>query len=184
MNIDDLNVKGGVCLVVGCHPCWQEDYQAAIAKFPDAKICAVNFAGALVDGDYLATSHGECIDEYLQNAKGNPIPVVQASSKAVSGYILSIRCGGTSGNFAALAMALIGFDLVVMCGAPINGDGRYDKSLAWVEAKYGTHWLSAEHKRAGKWQNAITETASEYPWLACKIRSMSGATKRIYGGIE
>ncbi|MGB0818085.1 MAG: hypothetical protein ACPGQQ_04175, partial [Candidatus Puniceispirillaceae bacterium] len=49
--------RSGACLIVGTHPCWQEDVDAALAQYPDADICGVNEAPRLINCDHLATCH-------------------------------------------------------------------------------------------------------------------------------
>lgn len=176
----------GACLVIGCHPCWRQDYEAASAVYPDHKICAVNFAVELVKADYLATCHASFIKAFLLLHEvthgGSPLivyakPVEHTDVKDVN--YLDLPTHGGSGVYAAAAMASI-FDNVVMCGCPIDGNGGY----AQKNYVYDDWNVGGEHKRIVKWYNGMCEFAHDNPDVAKKIRSMSGNTKKIFGGLD
>ena len=172
----------GVCLVIGCHPCWKEDYLNASEKYPEHKICLVNYATNLSRGDYLCTVHGDKIKSFLKLYKhGNKLTIIQRDNEyAVNDYPkLELGSHGGSGVFAAAAMAHIGFDTVIMCGCPITGDGGYA-----IENKNHNYlpWIDSAHKRVKKWVDGMREFKNN-SMLSHKIKSMSGNTKEIFGGV-
>lgn len=171
-----------VCLVIGSHPCWEDDYKAASVKYPNHKICAVNHATELVYADYLATSHGDQVWSFLKDSK-NPTPHVIAMDNDIAGDVehkITTYSHGGSGPFAASAMIHIGFDLAVLCGCPINGSGGY----ATKRINTGFMWDRPEAPRIREWHRGMRSFKEKHPEYANKIRSMSGATKEIFGGID
>lgn len=185
---DAIKVNGGVSLVIGCHPCWKEDMDAALAHYPDAKICAVNYAAELVCGEYIASVHGYCMPDFLAlhhktwpNAK-RPIMIQRDCSDAIEMdglYSVDARTHSSSGSFAAAAMAMIGFDLAIMCGSPITGTGGYAQSVYDVD-----DWHGRDRNRINAWHMGMRQFKEQFPEIASKMRSMSGTTKDIFGGIE
>ena len=171
-----------VCLVVGCHPCYKDDMEAALKLYPDAKICAVNHATELVRADYLATVHGNHIPHFLAASSFDIDPIIIQQDNDLSGDIgkkVNIPTHGGSGPFAAAAMVLEGFDLAVMCGCPVTGTGGYAQ-----KAYIAKDWKQQKPDLIRKWYNAMCEYKHNHPEIAGKIRSMSGNTKEIFGGLD
>lgn len=181
----DLRVDGGVCLVIGCHPCWEDDMRAALAIYQNAKICAANFAVELVKADYVGTVHGGILPRAIEIHKNKwgcePIAFQRDWSEAIDiGYRIDARTHGPSGTFCAAAMVMMGYDLAIMCGSPVNGDGGYAQ-----EERIGNDWCVKEsHQRIRAWHNGLNDFKHKFPEVAAKMRSMSGATKGIFGGID
>ena len=171
-----------VCMVVGSHPCWEEDYRLAALKYPTHKVCAVNYSTAVIEADYVATVHPEMAFKFMEPCKNNPILYVQDKGQHDGiGLKLPIAVHGGSGTFAAAAMAHIGFDLVIMCGCPIDGDGGYARGTAMNRRQT---WKSTNMSRVKYWQTNIPESKKKYPEIFSKVRSMSGYTKDVFGGID
>lgn len=171
-----------VCLVVGCHPCYKEDMDLALASYPDAKICAVNFATQLVRCDYLATVHGDLIPKFLEVYEHDNQPVIFQQDNDTTGDIgtkVAIPTHGGSGPYAAACMILQGFDLAIMCGCPIIGTGGYAQKAYFTKG-----WIRQKHGLVRKWINGMCEYKETHPDIANKIRSMSGNTKDIFGGLD
>jgi hypothetical protein len=171
-----------VCLVVGCHPCYKEDMDLALSSHPDAKICAVNFATQLVHCDYLATVHGNLIPRFLEVYEHDNDPIIFQQDNDITGAVgtkINIPTHGGSGPFAAACMVLQGFDLAIMCGCPITGGGGYAQ-----KAYVSKDWDRQKPSLIRKWVNGMHEYKAGYPDIANKIRSMSGNTKDIFGGLD
>lgn len=189
--------ENGVCLVVGTHPCVDQDLDEAMAKHPGAKFCAVNEATAIVPAHHLATYHGAKIEQFIQKHEdawgldAYELPIIHMSDipEAVTDrpcYRWNMNYGGGSGIFAAAAMVAIGFDLVIFCGCPMDGGGGYaiqdtHKSTP-DDPRLGD--LDKSHSMVVAWHMAIEQLKETRPEIASKIRSMSGFTQTIFGGIE
>lgn len=181
-----IKVGGGTCFVIGCHPCWQDDVRGAAKKYPNAKICLVNYAVELLPGDYIATVHGDQLPEYSKLYKGfwpdakEPV-LIQRDMEPSSdiGHRIDARTHAASGSFAAAAMAMIGFDLAIMCGSPIDGTGGYAQSTY-----FENDWHDGKCNRIRAWHEGMRKFKEQFPEIAAKMRSMSGATKEIFGGLD
>ena len=156
---------------------------AALKLYPDAAICAVNYATELVRCDYLATVHGNLVIHFLDAYQYENDPIVIQQDNDISGAIgkkLHIPTHGGSAPFAAAAMVMEGFDLVIMCGCPITGEGGY------AQTRYETNlsWNNPNANRIKRWSSGMKDYKQNFPEIAGKIRSMSGNTKEIFGGIH
>lgn len=177
---------GGVCLVIGCHPCWKNDYDTAAMKYPDHKICAVNYAAELVRADYIGTSHASYMEQFLSIQqrihKNTPILIARIGETTDVNGVSFYEFGSHGGSavFAASAMVHLGFDLAVMCGCPITGSGGYAQTI------YNDNdWhVDITHPRIKKWKSGMAEFKANRPDLSSKIRSMSGNSKEVFGGID
>lgn len=184
----------GVCLVVGSAPCVHRDVEEALLAYPDAKICAVNDAAGLVMADYLATCHGEKIEQFIgaHEKSNNDMALPEIHVKDAHEVTTERPCfrwtisiGAGSAPFAAAVMALIGFDLVILCGCPMDGGGGYamptHKSTP-EDPRFGE--LDPSHSMVTTWKNQLEHMQEQHPELCSKIRSMSGHTQQVFGSIE
>ena len=62
--------RSGVCIVLGTHPCWEQDLCDAMRAHKHVEICGVNEAGRLTKIDHLATCHGDKIDDFIKLCDG------------------------------------------------------------------------------------------------------------------
>lgn len=189
------NKESGVVLVVGTAPCWEEDVHNALQMYPDAELCAVNEAVRLVPAKHFASCHAEKLDMFMSKAveKWGLYPEFmhvgdkyEIDCKPV--YQWSFRAGAGSATFAAFVMVSIGYDLVILCGCPMNGGGGYAPEVA-VDTHKSTPddprlgELTPQHGMVMAWNDALRQIKTKYPEVSDKIRSMSGTTKDIFGGI-
>lgn len=190
--------RSGVCFVIGTAPCWKEDYEAAKKIFPHHDICAVNEAVRLVEADHIATSHDGRIKgfhlkhlELYGYKKGKSVDVHYRSPQLekredAAYYAWDVTVGAGSAPFAASVMVLIGYDLVIFCGCPMDGGGGY------AFPKEETHKSTPDDPRFGfvgpkdnlvhAWKIALRNMPGRIPELCSKWRSMSGYTQQIFGG--
>lgn len=185
----------GVCLIVGTHPSAHDDVDAALRKYPSAKICGVNEAAALLPCDHLATCHPDKLIKFLEihdrTWEGRyRIPTLHIQNVWAKD-LTPIGCfnwqhnfGGGSGIFAAICMIGLGFDLVILCGCPIDGGGGYampTHASTPEDPRLGD--MTAAHSMVQAWHNSIDAMIEHAPQVAGKIRSMGGHTKERFGGI-
>lgn len=182
--MDEIRVNGGVCFVVGSHPCWEDDYREASAIYPEHRVCVVNYSGNLIKGDYIATVHGATIPNILKvyPHDNEPIILMCDNEQAIDmGYKLEPRTHGGSAIFAAAFLVELGYDKVILCGCPINGDGGYAKGTGNNRKE---SWDGNKRPRVMFWDAGMRKYKAQNPDIANKIRSMSGRTKEIFGGIH
>lgn len=190
---EGLERRSGACIVLGTHPCYREDLIEALCAYPDAEICGVNEAGKLIQLDHLATCHGDKLGYFLECCDQSVPPVIHTRANTHAKHIddesvnkWEVRTMAGSAPFAATIMVLLGYDIVIMCGCPMDGGGGY--------AFKDTHRTTRDDPRIGEvtgshsmikaWHRVMRLYVEEYPEITSKIRSMSGITKEIFGGLD
>lgn len=184
---------GITCLVVGTAPCWADDFSKAMHIVDHFEVCAVNEATRLIHPHHVATVHTEKIDYFCsfldpkRTAIRKPINHVKRQPQIhfrELAYEWDVEMWAGSAIFAALVMASIGYDRVILCGCPMDGGGGYaftdtHKSTA-QDPRIGD--MKKDHAVVRSWAQAMKQIKDELP-AAAVIRSMSGTTQRIFGGI-
>jgi hypothetical protein len=178
--------KTGVVFVVGTHPCVHDDVAAAAKKFPGSDVCAVNDATDLILADHIVTVHPEKLDQFLENHNCAEIHTrvkMKRPDPRENEYVWDIKLGGGSGLFAVCVMLAIGYEKIIMCGCPMDGGGGYA-----IKKHDGT----VEDPRIGELSNNAELVRGYHSHLkrfrdkcqdAHRVCSMSGFTKKIFGGI-
>lgn len=177
---------GDVCLIVGCAPCWKVDVDAALATYPGADVCVINSAARLMPAQHIASVHGALLGDFaaMQKQFGKNPALHTRREEVAPGlphYYWTVPIVKSSAPFAAAIMAFIGYKTVIMCGCPMDGVGDYApevKATRKLQVWNGKRKRSLEH-----YQNSMREFKQARPELAARIRSMSGATKEIFGGL-
>lgn len=177
----------GPCLVVGTAPCVHSDLMRALDAFPDADICAVNDATALVEANHLATCHGAKLAQFLAARKGKSIPTCHISAYErgpvhIPAYAWECRTGAGSALFAAVVMADIGYSPVILVGCPFDFGGGY--AVKAVDDVPLNERMGNGKRFERAWMRGLQNVSETLPDHAAVIRSMSGRTKDHFGGIE
>lgn len=190
VNVTPCPAESGVCLVVGTAPCWREDYEAALAAYPDADVCLINEASKLgIPAKHFATCHPEKIDQFLPQDSGYCIHVRDTEAAVNRPHVRhNVTTGASSAMFAAVVMASIGYDRVILCGCPMNGGGGYAAEIGQTHGNTRDDprvgYITANHPLMRVWHRCLMELREKYPQICAKIRSMSGQTKDAFGGIN
>lgn len=182
----------GVVAVVGTHPCWAEDYLAFSNKYPQHDIIAINEAGHLVPAHHLITAHDENLQKFvdIHQEKWGYVPVLHVTESNLTNngldkYIWPISAGGGSAVQAAAIAIKMGYEQAILCGCPLNGGGGYPfktHSGNIFDPRIGS--VNSSHAMIKCWHNQMKEMKTKNPEIACRISSMSGVTKEIFGGID
>lgn len=191
--------RRGVVLVIGTAPCWEEDLAAARKLYPDADLCAVNEAVLLVEADHIATSHDGRIKTFHQKhldrwgwraGKSVDVHYRAPGHKNLENlgafFAWDVTVGAGSAPFAAAVMTLIGYELVIFCGCPMDGGGGYAEGIGQThpstldDPRFG--FIDKKHGLAQTWKVALRNMPTLIPELTASWRSMSGYTKQIFGG--
>lgn len=186
--------RSGACLIVGTHPCWQDDVEAALEVFPDAEICGVNEAGRLLPLDHLATCHGDRIEMFMAHCEGQAYrPLVHFRDNDIKPDNLPyehhewpVRTMAGSAPFAAAAMVMLGYDIVIFCGCPMDGGGGYafDETHKTTRDDPRIGFENSNHRMIKGWHRCMRLFKEQFPEMAARIRSMSGTTQLIFGGLD
>lgn len=184
--------NAGICLIVGTHPDWDKDFDAAHQSAYEkdlviSAVCAINDATALVNAEHLATCHVENLDQFLSHVDGN-IQIhtrkkLKQYEKHENHYTWPYSYGGASALFAAATMIAIGYEKVVLCGCPMNGGDGY--AVKFHDGSEDAPRLGEETIKSNtmdQYHHNMRKFKRQYPDDAKKIRSMSGVTKQIFGG--
>jgi len=191
--------QSGACLVIGTHPDWEMDYKRALEHYPRADICGVNEAVRLINCKHLVTSHSEKIDYFMElhkkHNKGKWLPLVhlrknpfEREAKEIKwkhhDWLIRIMAG--SAPFAAAVMISLGYEKVILCGCPMNGGGGYAFEDTHKGDRYDPRigYEDSNHNMIRSWHNSMIKFKDEFPELANNIKSMSGKTKEIFGGLD
>jgi hypothetical protein len=170
----------------------------ASSHFQGAKVCAVNEATGLVKADHIATCHAEKLERFIglhtatwgMTGDRHAPPTIHIRDMDVQKtdrphYAWRHNFGGGSAIFAAAALIAIGFETVIFCGCPMDGGGGY--ALRTHEATPDDQrvgYLNADSTMIQAWHLSMEALASGAPAIASRIRSMSGRTSEIFGGIS
>lgn len=174
----------GPVLVCGNAWCLDEDIARARALRPDAAVIAVNGAAGAVPAFALFSHHPEKLPKWItaQSLRFGPCFTVHSSGAIeptklgrnrgampwVDHWWPGARGGGTSAWCAVKLAKLMGFEEVVLCGAPLTtgsySDGRMARDFNRPEI--------LGHYRA--------QIARDTDWHA-GVTSMSGWTREFFG---
>ena len=171
------NVHG--VIIVGSAPCWQEDLEAAREYAPDWPLMVVNGIGSLyLDPiDLWVSIHGRELVKWMRlraERGGDPDFVAYGNftdREEDGGAIRWNRpnAGGSSGLHAVQLALEIGYERVLLCGMPLDGqqrcrsaDGEAVEAICAYES-YQIAWKKLE------------------PELQGVVKSMSGWTQKLLG---
>jgi hypothetical protein len=178
-------------VVVGSAPCVHEDFTQAHALFPAWPLIVVNWAGLRHLGPiaFWASIHRRLIyraikmrknrggdmkfHAYIKIPPGEKIQRVDAPTKIKP---FKPKMGsGSSGLFAVEVALKLGYDRLLLCGIPLEGDHSLQVNDQEEERiRFGKPFVESFRKA---WLN-------NYDTLKPVIRSMSGWTKEQFGGVE
>lgn len=183
----------GIAIVVGTHPCWSDDYKEAAKKYPQHDIIAVNEAVRLVKAKHLVTAHNEnlqlfidahkekwgCLPDHVHVSDSN------TSNNDIHKHVWPASVSGGSAILAAAIAIRIGYERVILSGCPLSGGGGYPfpthKGHIY-DPRVGD--IKSNHSLIKCWHNQMVQMKEDRPDIAGKIRSMSGFTKELFGGID
>lgn len=134
------HLRSGVALVCGNAWTLKEDHRTALEMFPDACVIAVNGAAHSIKADMLFSQHPLFLEAWAASQRkfhdtfevhtagerhratklGNVVPMPW-----VDYTWHGITAGGTSCWTARRMAAAMGFDRVVLCGAPLECGGYF-----------------------------------------------------------
>ena len=192
--------QSGCCIVVGCAPCAADDFAAARALRPEAKVMAVNGAAALAPADFQTGMHLGHLGKaaaiqfalfgrrttlhYPYPALGRRVshwrrqgaPVPEEAGLYDHAWI-GAQCGATSAWAGVRIAKGMGFSEIVLAGVTLAVDGLapgvYEAALdplAWTDRDAGK---AARYRAALLDYVAAGEGAGVY--------SMSGFTAEVLG---
>lgn len=177
----------GPVLVCGSAWCLSDDLALARAFYPDAPVIAANGAAEHVRADHLYSQHPLKIPRWLSRheARFGSRPVVHAGGAShwrnnlgcvpetpwVDYRWYGVASKGSSGWGARRLAAALGFDLVILCGMPMDPGGYEGGGISKVNTK--PHVM--DHYR----EHILRDTA-----LHVGVLSMSGWTRTQFGSVE
>lgn len=189
--------EAGAALILGSAPCVHDDYEDAIKAYPDAKMIGVSriVSHYAVDHIFKIEKPQICgivrVHDKCHPGASRPIVHTNRAQRhsPCANYYWQVgsddRTGicntGTSGWAAAQVAAEMGFNVVIMCGCPINGTGYMDakpfKEAGGLTPENFNHWKEGSGV-VSYYQRNVRESFKKYEGV---IFSMSGFTRDIMG---
>ena len=188
----------GTAIICGSAPCVFSDLEKAKSLFPDADILGVNNTAAMIDEiEHVWTQHAEHAKKFKEavtrkiyihskprhyrNGGGMwLLPVADYLWEKVDYQWPDLHwVSGSSGVAGALwAKHGLGYEMVVMCGIPLDPDSvKYTDKYPSEPTKQNGDF--AEKRQLVKWAQTFEQYVND--GRASNIYSMSGKTNEITG---
>ena len=174
----------GTVLVCGNAYCLHDDFQRAREIYPSVPAIAVNGAAGEVKAFALFTQHPRKFPQWiaLQRERFGDDFTTHAAGKAhlkskfghvermpwVDYWWEGVASGGTSGWGARRLAGLMGFDLVILCGMPLDKGG------------YSTGKMAKDFQNPAVVEHYRRMILRDRDWHS-GVRSMSGWTAEVFG---
>ena len=166
-------------IVLGSAPCLWDDIDASNdITSGEFEIIAVNGAGVLFEGnlDIWVSVHGPKLVNWIEKRRALGLDMnfdayANFAKSEKSGDVIRWNrssCNGSSGLLAALVAIELGFDKLILCGMPIDGENRITS-----DGEVAAGMTPYHHYQRG-WtllQGILRE----------HVRSMSGWTRETFG---
>lgn len=186
-------------LVVGSAPCLFDDVQRALAIRPEAKIMLVNGAcTALEHVDHILSGHTDQAETFAQQRR-NKFPLalpwrLHATIKeahrahaatlfpSVTDWWDKSYCHGATSiaKGADIGFRGLGYDEVILCGAPMNGSGYF---IGEATSTANCHRIGdstkQQHRSIDGYRRKFKEKFA--PLYVGRLFSMSGFTRDVVG---
>lgn len=187
-----------VLIVVGSAPCAHEDYAKAKAAYPDAETLLVNGACTMIrEAEHMLCGHTAKSEEFAKARRAafpdNPIRVHAAWTmpgrppksdfpSVTDWQPHSISTRASSAGKAARLGLMLGFDMVVLAGCPMDGSG-YSFEEAKVSQDKSCLRIGDPNKQQFRAVNSYREhmTALAQTEFKGRVFSMSGFTMQQLG---
>jgi hypothetical protein len=179
----------GQAIVCGSAPCLLKEYMIARANMPDAKVFVVNESSYTIRGDFLVSYHAEKFDEFKKKSLNKKIISLTGKGyrspeeeKQIDFRFDNIRIGATSVGDAIQIAKQMGFNEIVIVGAPMNGgDGYYNSTSMQHDGcpRFGSkeYLDTPEQKKVSQNQEMLKVIAKDLPM----VKSMSGFSAEVFG---
>lgn len=165
-------VRGGTALVCGAAATLTEDYERATEMRPDATVIGVNDVSEVLKLDHLFTLDPEKVGKWHEwQTRLFGWGYLAHSNRAADGIDVSwpeIEGKGTSAWAAAKMARLMGFEEVILCGAPLD-------PVPYV--KRGPAQAFVRPKMLDTHRSYVAADTEPHD----VIRSMSGWTREVLG---
>lgn len=192
-------------IVVGSAPCAQDDYERALALYPDAFVIAINGAASIIEKiDAMVAGHTTQAPQFVKarNCAFPNAPTVAVWAnwalpvkrhparkypsveypQVTDWFPSSFSTGATTAG-KAIRMALNrGYEPIILCGCPLDGSGYHANTAVFK--------FEAACKRVGdptqQMHKSIVRYRDTFKLLAAiefsgRVFSMSGYTQQLLG---
>lgn len=187
----------GTLLVVGSAPCLFEDVDAALKLRQFAAIMLVNGAcTALANADHVLSGHSDKAEQFaaarrrrfpnappwrLHATTGNPTDAAKGCPSVTDWHSQAFCTGATSiGKGAKIGLLALGFDEVILCGAPMDGSGYFKgEGTKTIDCLRIGDPANQGHRSIDGYRRKFRDKLA--PAFKGRIFSMSGYTREIVG---
>lgn len=182
-----MDKYSGTVIVCGSAPCLLDEYQLVKENRKDAMTIAVNDSAAAVYADFLVSLHPERMLTYRSNSLNPDIITISGSvSKKGHGYDVDYWLRGTSTGATSLYSGVLtakklGFDEIIIVGAPmIGGDGYFNQKTGKSLLMTPRFGFADPNKGSVKaHQEALKQHVAQED--VSMIRSCCGLTADLFG---
>lgn len=179
--------EGQAAIVCGSAPCLLDEFNEAWQNTPNAKVIAVNESCSAIRADFLYSYHAEKFSYFKSLSLNSDIKTLTAKGyrtkeedKEIDYRFDNVVIGATSCGDAIQVAEQMGFNEIIMVGAPMNGcDGYFNDTPLFQDGchRFGSNGYSKETRQLDINQGLFKKIAKNMP----SVKSMSGFTKEILG---
>lgn len=189
------NHKGEIAVICGSAPCLVEEYEKVVSwlreRKANFKVIGINEAVKKIYCDFLMSYHVERIDYFkkkslnknIETHTSNLLPFSNREILEKVDYIWKkIFIGATSTGDAIQICDRMGFEEIILCGAPMNGGDGYFYAPKAQENVSGCPRFGNLNKDDGfikSHQKKLKELKNKMD--VSKVRSMSGFSSSVFG---
>lgn len=174
---------GGPCIIAGSAWCVHDDIKRAKEKRPEAPIITINRTAIAYDGLFMVAVDFKKCEPWKAEAEkkwgkkielhaGKPLgPGWPKGHKHIDYWWPKLQGGGGSSTWVASKIALnIGFEEIIICGAPLEPGPYFDGSFGWQDRTIKNMEMFREPWRRDKFM---------HPY----VKGMSGFARELFGGL-
>jgi len=181
------NHKGQTAIICGSAPCLLKEFEEVRKHRQDAKVIGINEAVWLIWCDYLMTYHADETPRFIKKSLNKDIIIHTSKEYSINYgdkahyFWTDILLGGTSTGDAIQICSKMGFDEIILCGAPMNGgDGYFHSEVRenvsgcprFGNFKTDDGFIKSHQKKLTQLKDRIDIS---------KVKSMSGYSAQVFG---
>jgi hypothetical protein len=174
----DFSTEPVTLLVVGSAPCLTADLDVAKGLRPSHLIMAINYTACWMPADFVFSIHTENMPIFADgqakfNSEFTTHADIRRRYRGTADYLWRDTCYGATSSIAGASVGpKMGFQEVILCGAPMDSVGYYKPNTGTRKPDGSKSKIVRSHI------DSMTRFASKTKGL---VFSMSGLTRKNFG---